>query len=115
MLHIEPIEEVITKRKLIVEIDEDEIAKILVDARPFQKQLRQERAKWSQSRAAFSLNGDHPHRKRAVRKTVEKKLGKPGVKCPKCHKVFKALGRHLSVCTGDKDPFGAAARSVAEE
>src|SRR5512139_3714334 len=105
MLHIEPIEEVITKRKLIVEIDEDEIAKILVDARPFQKQLRQERAKWSGSRAV----------RKAVHPKAVKKEGKPGVKCPKCHKVFKALGRHLSVCTGDKDPFGAAARSVPEE
>lgn len=116
MLKIEPIEEVITKRKLIVEIDEDEIAKILVDARPFQKQLRQERAKWSSGHGAFSLNGHQPHRKRAVKKASEKKSGRVrGVRCPKCYRVFKRLGRHVQTCTGQVDPLVAAGRSPLDE
>jgi hypothetical protein len=109
MLHIEPIEEVITKRKLVIEIDEDEIANILTDARTFQKELRKQRAKWY-GPAGWKLNGHVPARaKRVAKNAAEKKSGKVrGVKCPKCHKVFKALGRHSATCTGNKDPLASA-------
>lgn len=109
MLHIEPIEEVITKRKVVVEMDEDEIAKILVDARNFQKELRKQRSKWY-GPAAYMNNGQvRAKRAKAARKATHpkavKKSGKVrGVKCPKCHRVFKALGRHASTCTGNNDP-----------
>ena len=110
MLQIEPIEKVITQRSLVVTMDEEEIAKILVDARPFQKALRQQKSAWYHNGAwqARETKTIHP-------KDVVKKAGTRGVKCPKCGKSFKALGRHLSVCMGNKDLFGAAERSPLDE
>jgi hypothetical protein len=107
MLQIEPIEEVITKRKLIVTIDEDEIAKILVDPRPFQKMLRKQKTAWSGTHRNWASDG-HATRPQRARKAAEKKTVKiRGVKCPKCHKVFKALGRHVASCTGGKNPLAS--------
>lgn len=109
MLHIEPVEEVVTKRKLVIEIDEDEIAKILVDPRGFQKELRKQKSKWY-GPAAYMNNGHVRAKKaKAARKATENKSGKvSGVKCPKCHMIFKRLGRHASTCTGNKDPLSSA-------
>jgi|MudIll2142460700_1097286.scaffolds.fasta_scaffold00120_21 hypothetical protein len=108
MLHIEPIEEIVTTRKLVVTLDEDDIAKILVDPRAFQKALRQEKSKWNGVRQSWSDTGHATTGAKRSRKTAEKKSGKVrGVKCPKCHKVFKALGRHAATCTGNKDLFAS--------
>lgn len=65
MLKIEPIEEVVTTRKLIVTIDEEEIAHILVDPRDFQKALRQQKRNWN-GHSTWSETG---HATRAARKT----------------------------------------------
>ena len=117
MFQIEPIEEVITRRKVMVTLDEDEIAKVLVDPREFQKALRAQKTAWNGHRSVWSATG-HANARRAAKKATRPKAAEKkmtGVKCPKCHKVFKKLGRHVASCTGNRDPLASALPSALEE
>ncbi len=106
MLQIEPIEEVVKQRRVVVTIDEDDIAKILVDPRPFQKMLRKQKSAWNGGHSTWSATGHADGRSRTKRNG--KKVAKSGpkaqgrLKCQwGCGKRFKQEGwkvRHEQEC-----------------
>ncbi len=103
MFTIEPKTETIVKHSVVVTLDEEEIASILVDPRAFQKHLRQIKRLWSK-RSAWSKTGQADQRPgRRAKKDAEKKSG--GLEtCPKCGLTFKRLASHLRACQGP-DPL----------
>ncbi len=114
MLTIETKRETVVKYSLHIELDLDEINKILVDPRDFQKQLRTFRNSFSPKRSTWSTDGhahgDPPNKVRS-KKTAPAKAGGEFVECPKCHEMFKPRGLmiHLRSCTGES----ASPRSAA--
>ncbi len=102
MFIIEPKTETIVKHSVVVTLDEEEIASILVDPRAFQKNLRQIKKLWSK-RSAWSHTGHADQRHTRIKKESEKKSG--GLEtCPKCGLTFKRLASHLRACQGP-DPL----------
>jgi hypothetical protein len=104
MLQIEPIEEVVTKRKVVVTIDENEMAKILVDARPFQKMLRKQKSAWrDDGRSTWSASGHADGNSRTKKQAAQvAQKGKGRLQCQwGCGKRFQQAGwkaRHEEIC-----------------
>ncbi len=115
MLDVKPIEEVVTKRSVVITLDEEEIAQVLVDPRGLQKALREQKHLWNGNGTVWSETGHASTRastkaqpKRAGLKAAQKKMNEKGQRCPKCKRIFKRLGRHVSTCTGKIDAFDSA-------
>jgi hypothetical protein len=108
----ETVTETITKHVVVLSLNEDDIAQILVDPRPLQKHLREVKSAWHQGESAWSATGHadrRPRNGKAKRagKTAEKKSrglprggrsGAPAQICPHCRDSFKRLAKHLPAC-----------------
>lgn len=106
MFTIEPKRETIVKYSVTVTLDEEEIARILVDAKPFQAQLRgirsgwHARVRWTTIPKKNSARGGRPKGPKHFKEPVAGRL----TPCPKCGQKFKRLARHLVSCDG-RDPL----------
>jgi hypothetical protein len=90
MYNIEPKQTTVIHRSVVITLDEDEIAQILVDPRKFQKELRSVKSMWSNSVSTWSATGQAP-------KASEKKMGRgrtPKIPCEVCGKLVGAQGMH---------------------
>ena len=115
MWQIEPKRETVVKYSVVVTLDLDEINKILVDPRDFQRELRTLRNSFAPRRATFAndghAHGDPPNKKHS------KKNGSASVKsqrCPKCKRVFTRLAKHTPYCQGP-DPLASKTAAVSPD